>query len=47
MSPKKKSKRSQKAKAIDKELAQPHAKAFTFFFKNKETAISMLVSRHS
>ena len=42
MSRKKKSKRSKKAKAIDKELAQPHAKAFTFFFKEKETAISML-----
>jgi predicted transposase/invertase (TIGR01784 family) len=42
MSPKEKSKRSKKAKAIDKELSQPHAKAFTFFFKDKETAISML-----
>jgi predicted transposase/invertase (TIGR01784 family) len=42
MSRKEKSKRSKKAKAIDKELAQPHAKAFTFFFKDKETAISML-----
>ena len=36
MSGKKKSKRSKKAKDIDKELAQPHAKAFTFFFKDKE-----------
>ena len=26
----------------DKELSQPHAKAFTFFFKEKETAVSML-----
>jgi predicted transposase/invertase (TIGR01784 family) len=42
MSRKEKSKRSKKAKAIDKELSQPHAKAFTFFFKDKETAISML-----
>jgi predicted transposase/invertase (TIGR01784 family) len=38
MSRKKRSKRSKK----DKYLSQPHAKAFTFFFKEKETAISML-----
>jgi predicted transposase/invertase (TIGR01784 family) len=42
MSRKKKSKRNKKAKAIEKELSQPHAKAFTFFFKEKETAVSML-----
>jgi predicted transposase/invertase (TIGR01784 family) len=40
MSRKKRSKRSKKAK--DKNLSQPHAKAFTFFFKEKETAVSML-----
>lgn len=37
---KKRSKRSKKATV--KKLSQPHAKAFTFFFKEKETAISML-----
>jgi predicted transposase/invertase (TIGR01784 family) len=42
VSRKKKSKRSKKARTIDKELAQPHARAFTFFFKDRETAISML-----
>ena len=42
MTPKKKSKRSKKAKDKAKEPAQPHAKAFTFFFKEKDTAISML-----
>ena len=38
MSPKEKSKGSKKAKDKAKELSQPHAKAFTFFFKDKETA---------
>jgi predicted transposase/invertase (TIGR01784 family) len=33
-------KRSKKHK--EKKLSQPHAKAFTFFFKEKETAVSML-----
>jgi predicted transposase/invertase (TIGR01784 family) len=40
MSRKKRSKRSKKDTV--KKLSQPHAKAFTFFFKEKETAISML-----
>jgi predicted transposase/invertase (TIGR01784 family) len=40
MSRKKRSRRSKKD--TYKKLSQPHAKAFTFFFKEKETAISML-----
>jgi hypothetical protein len=32
MSQKKKSKRSKKARVIDKELTQSHARTFTFFF---------------
>ena len=39
MSPKKRGRRSKKD--TEKKLSQPHAKAFTFFFKEKETAVSM------
>jgi len=34
--------KKQRKKVKEKKLSQPHAKAFTFFFKEKETAISML-----
>jgi hypothetical protein len=36
------SRKKRSKKATEKKLSQPHAKAFTFFFKEKETAISML-----
>jgi predicted transposase/invertase (TIGR01784 family) len=36
------SRKKRSKKATGKKLSQPHAKAFTFFFKEKETAISML-----
>jgi predicted transposase/invertase (TIGR01784 family) len=36
------SRKKRSKKASGKELSQPHTRAFTFFFKDKETAISML-----
>jgi predicted transposase/invertase (TIGR01784 family) len=38
------SRKKRSKKASSKEVSQPHAKAFTFFFKEKETAVSMLKS---
>jgi hypothetical protein len=35
--------RKKRSKTVkERDLSQPHAKAFTFFFKEKETAVSML-----
>ena len=38
------SRKKRSKKASSKEVSQPHTKAFTFFFKEKETAVSMLKS---